>query len=520
MICENIESQLVKIFDKSEEKTILVSYLLSQLDFRGGAYKQKPRFPLVSIIRLYLFRVIKGISKYESLKKYLVANEQEAFNLGFYKSDNNYPDLPPKRTYNHYLQTCLTADEKHQLDLIADKIVLLVSEKGIALDVEIAKPTKDKNKSRILKERRREATRLVKKLVYPLIDLKIKNNGKFTPKDLLDVLVHVATTHDFANNGAATFEEQNPDRKTPSGDLMFYHFHKFDSVIKLRDMFDRILDVIFSHCKRNYNVLNNSRKFKVAYDTHEIPYYGDKTDNYVCGGKHKDGTNNFFKFLTCSIVVAGHRFIIDVVPIHQLNSLENLLDKSLTKVKSKIKIDMAYFDRGFDKSKIINVIKKHNIKYVMPKIKSYTVKAWFDKSSGIESRVIKDFQIGKGDNKAIVNLVLVDDENGVKRAFICNFDIAPCLAYRLYKMYSKRWGIETSYRNLDHDFKPRTTTKNYNIRLFYFLFSCCLYNLWVLVNICVSLAIHGKISEKPIITAKMFAILLYKVQAEYWDDGG
>ena len=40
-------------------------------------------------------------------------------------------------------------------------------------------------------------------------------------------------------------------------------------------------------------------------------------------------------------------------------------------------------------------------------------------------------------------------------------------------MYSKRWGIETGYRNLDHDFKAKTTTRNYHIRLFYFLFSTC-----------------------------------------------
>ncbi|MBU3913687.1 MAG: hypothetical protein KKE50_06360 [Nanoarchaeota archaeon] len=63
-----------------------------------------------------------------------------------------------------------------------------------------------------------------------------------------------------------------------------------------------------------------------------------------------------------------------------------------------------------------------------------------------------------------INLVLVDDRLGIKRAFVCNFDIAPCLAYHFYEIYSKMWGIETGYRN-------------YHIRLFYFLFSTCLYNL-------------------------------------------
>lgn len=156
----------------------------------------------------------------------------------------------------------------------------------------------------------------------------------------------------------------------------------------------------------------------------------------------------------------------------------------------------------------------------MPKVRTLTVKSWYDKSIGNKSRVIKDFQIGKGENKALVNLYLVDDKQGIKRSFITNFDLAPCLVFKLYGWYSKRWGIETSYRQCDQDFKPRTTIKNYCIRLFYFLFSCCLYNLWILVNIYVSLKIHGRIAEKPIITAKMFVLMLYRVQEEYFGDGG
>ncbi|MAG02500.1 hypothetical protein CMI42_04125 [Candidatus Pacearchaeota archaeon] len=48
-------------------------------------------------------------------------------------------------------------------------------------------------------------------------------------------------------------------------------------------------------------------------------------------------------------------------------------------------------------------------------------------------------------------------------------------------------------------------------------FSCCLYNLWALVNIYVGLSIYGRIKNKSIITAKMFVITLYKIQIEYWD---
>jgi len=38
--------------------------------------------------------------------------------------------------------------------------------------------------------------------------------------------------------------------------------------------------------------------------------------------------------------------------------------------------------------------------------------------------------------------------------------------------------------------------------------------IWVLVNICVSLTLYGRLSEKLIITSKLFAVVLYKVAFE------
>jgi len=161
--------------------------------------------------------------------------------------------------------------------------------------------------------------------------------------------------------------------------------------------------------------------------------------------------------------------------------------------------------------------KEHSIIFCNKiKIKSPTVKSWYDKSEDCKARIIKDFKIGN----EITNLVLVDDEDGVKRAFITNLDIPEQLAHYLFWFYKFRWGIETSYRQIDNDFLARTTSRNFHIRLFYFLFSVCLYNLWVLVNLCVSLKIYGRLYEKPVITAKLFAVLLYKIQEEYPDPGG
>lgn len=511
------ETEINTIFNNSQEKYFKTSYILSSLDFSSIITENSYlKFSPNSIIKLYLFRLIKGIRNYEKLKEYFIENEEEAFQLGFYKNEENKLKLPPKRTYNNYLKNNLSSEQKQELNLLAEKILSLATRNNIVLDIEIVKKTikdKKKNHEREIKE----AVKLIKKLVYPLVDLKIKENGKFTTKDLLDVLVHVAVTNDFANNGSFTFRQLNPEAKSPSGDLMMYHFSKFQSIGQIREMFERISSFIFNFAKSNYNVLKN-RKHDIAYDVHKIPYYG-KGIVYACGDKFERGTSNFIEFLTCSIVVAGRRFIVDVVPIHPLDDTAKLLDKSLKRVKNKISIDKAYLDRGFNAVSIYRVLRENKIKYIMPIVRSPTIKAAFDKAEGINAYVFHDFKIGQKDAEK-VNLILVDDKLGIKRAFISNFDIAPCLAYRFYEMYSKRWGIETGYRNLDHDFQARTTTRNYHIRLFYFLFSTCLYNLWVLVNICVSLAIYGRIKNKPIVTAKLFAILLYRVKIEYFDNGG
>ncbi len=113
-------------------------------------------------------------------------------------------------------------------------------------------------------------------------------------------------------------------------------------------------------------------------------------------------------------------------------------------------------------------------------------------------------------------LVIVDDGEGSKRVFATNLDIEEKNAFDLFTQYRKRWGIETSYR-VKNDFRVKTTSKNYVIRLFYFLLSVCLYNLWVLANIMVGIP-FGRLFKKPKISAKIFGAIL--CNTFYIDDGG
>ena len=69
----------------------------------------------------------------------------------------------------------------------------------------------------------------------------------------------------------------------------------------------------------------------------------------------------------------------------------------------------------------------------------------------------------------------------------------------LAQAYRRRWGIETSYRKVG-EFLPKTMSRTFSVRLFYFLFAVALYNLWVLVNIILTPS-HTTGSEQSIPTA-------------------
>ncbi len=503
---EEVILSIKKLFENCSMSNIKVSDVLSDLNLsKLFNIKAKTKFPINSIINLYVFRYVKGFYNYEDLISYLTKNQNEAILLGFYNDKKNNLLLPPKRTFNNYLKDL----DISLLKELAENILSIATKNNIILDLEIVRKSVEKKKKDSSKEIR-ETVKLIKKLVYPKINIYSHHNVKFSTSDLLDVLTHVASHHDFANNGSSVFKELYPERKTPSGDVLMYRFSKLNSYNEIKAMFDKVLDYIFKYAKKNYNLLKH-RKLDIAYDIHKIPYYG-KDMIYTKKGKSDRGTTEFFEFLTCSIVEDGRRFVLDAVPIHPLNDISELLDKSLEKIKKKVLISKVYCDRGFNSIKIFKVLRKHKVKYLMPMTRNPSVKAVFDKAEACKARIFEEFQMGRGENSEKVNLVLVDDDQGVKRAFVCNFNIGLPIAYHLFYMYGKRWGIETSYRNLDHDFKPRTTSNNYNIRLFYFFFSCCLYNIWILVNICVGLSCYGRLLDKPPVTAKLFAVLLYKVK--------
>jgi putative transposase len=200
------------------------------------------------------------------------------------------------------------------------------------------------------------------------------------------------------------------------------------------------------------------------------------------------------------------------LPVGPFDNKEQILSKLFSYAMQRIKIRRVYVDRGFFDSNSIKVFERFQLKYLMPATQIPTVKKMLSIVSA--PSVITGFEM----KDITFNLVIVEDENGDRRAFATNEEYNENdvnLAERLFLLYGKRWGVETSYRVKKHSYLPKTTSKNYFIRLFYFMFSVLLYNLWILADILIWLSLFGKVGKDHLVTSKLFGTMLYTI-----DPGG
>ena len=255
----------------------------------------------------------------------------------------------------------------------------------------------------------------------------------------------------------------------------------------------------------------------MAIDYTEWAYYGDKTSPWVVGKKPKDGTCWCFKFASINIVEYGKRITLMVIPVNKLTDEMRIIKEMIDYASKRVKIRKFYADRHFFSIDMINLFKKLGLTFLM--IATENKKIQNILKIAPTPSVITDYRMGTKSRYADFNLIIVDKEvkdrstrqkKIIKMAYATNMKINQNdteLVNKIPNLYRKRWGIETSYR-VKKGFRAQTTSKNYKIRLMYFLYSTLLYNLWVIIDSIISLELNGKLLAYHIVTSKIFGTVL------------
>ena len=367
------------------------------------------------------------------------------------------------------------------------------------------------------KSKIRRYFRLIRKEIYPHLQFNLRHNAKYSTDDFLDLVTHTALNHDFTNNGSKTYGFVNGS--SPHGNTVLHHVRKHKATDYLK-MFNKANEKILRIAK-NRGLLRG--RVDVAIDYTDHLYYGDINTPMVVGTKPQRGTQYAYKYATINVVEKGIRFTLLAIPKTQFVTDKQIVKTLIDYAGMKVDIGTVYIDRAFFTKDVIRFFNTRGLKFLMPAVMNKRIARITKK---VKAPAIIDFKMGivkyrrtsdKYKEPVDLKLVVAEDERD-KRVFATNLDVTEGHANKMFELYRKRWGIETSYR-MKNIFRTRTTSKNYQVRLFFFLFSVCLYNLWVLVNAFVEAFVFGKALKKPYLTAKIFGAILISTSF-YIEDGG
>jgi hypothetical protein len=502
-----IEEEIYNTFEQCKlKKEITIADYLNRLHLPcfNDNYRSI-KFQYESLFKLLIFQKLKGIQFQAQLERYLRMHTQELHKL-------NLTSAPNQRTISYFMKNILDDDGKQLIDFITSKIEEVSNKFGILLDTNIIQPRQQKKQAeRTLYHNKnlktKEISTLFKKRFSSVIELNTKRNSVYQKYDFIDLMLHMCNTNDFAENGSKTFQLQRT--KTPNGDTLLYHLKDYNNADQIKRMFVSMFEMIWETARKANQF---QRIVDCSIDYTSWHFYGDKNAPMVTEMKPDRGTTHCYKFATITISEKNQRFTLLAIPVGPFDNKQEILRTLLEYALQRVKIRRLYVDRGFFDSESIELFKYYHTKFLMPCTANERIKKIFEVVPS--PTVIKDYEM----KNALFNVVVVNDELGVKRAFATNIDFNENdvgLAERLFNLYSKRWGIETSYRVKKHSFRPKTTSKNYFIRLFYFMFSVLLYNLWLLADILICLAVLGVFNGDHIITSKYFCNILVSI-----DPGG
>lgn len=512
---EKIDTEIYNTFAQfNNHKTFNIATFLNK--FNTDLFQKKPYrsidYTYDSLIKIFLFKRLKGFRFQTQVINYLKKHPKEKHQLGLQKTPN-------QRTLSHFQSRKINAETKKLIKYTARKITKISEKFGIILDIQTLQPTKPskqtKKRNQLLQKDNKTKTicKTFKNHFSPFLHLNLHHNTIYSKNQFINLLIHLGQTKDFAENGYKTYNQLRP-LSGPNADTLLYHIKNYDNEKNLQKIFITLFELVWQMARKN-QLFSTRKKLDVAIDFTEWYYYGNRSTTMVVGKEPNQGTSKCYKFATINIVEAGKRFTLLALPVGPFTNKEAILKQLLTYTKQRIRIRRLYVDRGFFDSKSIKLFNNMHLKYIMPATNISTVKQLLKITPA--PRIITDFPM-KDIN---FNLIILEEEQKdgkmVKRAFATNetYDEQDVdLTERLFFLYGKRWGIETSYRVKKHSYLPKTTSKNYLIRLFYFLFSVLLYNLWILADILLWLAIKGYVGLDHLVTSKLFGTILYTIDTE------
>ncbi len=230
------------------------------------------------------------------------------------------------------------------------------------------------------------------------------------------------------------------------------------------------------------------RAYDVAGDLTLIPYHGEcyEDEKEIMRSQAKSGTTHFHGYATISIVHNHHRYVVALRFVEKGENLQDIVAWLLNRLKTLgIRIKRAYFDKGFCSVPVLKTLQRRKLSFILPipvRGKSGGIRNLF---GGASYKTTYTFKSPKHGELAVEAVVVQKYSKGrYKRKGARWFAYAvsglpkSIEPHQVFEMYRQRFGIESSYRQMNQ-VRARTTSRNPVIRLLLVGLAFVIFNLYI-----------------------------------------
>lgn len=306
--------------------------------------------------------------------------------------------------------------------------------------------------------------------------------------------------------GAVRFKFRRGKEYSPHGDTHLRAVKQFDP--------ESLIDGFQQATERLLSVIQSKSSFRrpvtVAIDITTIRYFGDVEGIPMVSGT-KDGEGKAFKFATLSIVGWNIPLILAVEPVQESSSwdqnppnrIHRVVRRLVRRAQEHVPIEMVLCDREFDSKAVYQTLSNLNVDYLILKRIHSTEREIIETMNEDSQEIAVEpatAHVTQGSH-AMQFLYVPSTKSEGTAVFATNLSVDPEEAETFCRRYSCRWQIENEYKSIKNDFLAKTSSKDYRVRLFYFVFAVLLHNIWRLTDFLLKASVGGEMDYVPILTA-------------------
>jgi hypothetical protein len=235
----------------------------------------------------------------------------------------------------------------------------------------------------------------------------------------------------------------------------------------------------------------------IAIDLTLIPYHGEPAydQKEVYRSSPKSGTTHFHAYATAVVVHKGHRYTLALTRVEYGEAMKDVVQRLLRIVRRRnVKIKFLLLDKGFFSVAVISYLRRAGHGFIIPAVprgpkpkrpkQATGLRALAKQNHGYYQHTLTS-TVGGGRRSTPVTICVAskgytEKKSGKRRR--------KKLLYAVWKVrrtpqdiretYRKRFGIETSYRQMN-EARIRTCTRDPGQRLLFVGIALVLRNVWV-----------------------------------------